>query len=308
MDRLSQTVSQLNKLDTEAVNPKTTEIDRLSALEIATLINDEDRTVADVVQTALPALAEIAEHYAATLASGHRVFYVGAGTSGRLGVLDAAECPPTFGSDPDQIVGLISGGYATMVLSLEGVEDDEEAAISELVAKGVTRNDLVIGLAASTRTPFTQAALRHAIDIGSPTAFIVCNKVTKLELAPRWLVELPVGPEVVAGSTRMKSGTAQKMALNVISTTAMVRLGKTFGNRMVDLQARSEKLAARSRKILIDIFDIPFEDANQLLHDAGHSVKTAIAMRLLVTDRATAEARLADVDGHLHRLEPDNPS
>ncbi|MBD3402762.1 N-acetylmuramic acid 6-phosphate etherase [candidate division GN15 bacterium] len=293
---------QLGRLSTEQVNPNSTDIDRLSAHEIVRKINDEDKTVATVVEQALPSIARAAEQFAETLKAGGRVLYIGAGTSGRLGVLDAAECPPTFGTDPEQIVGVISGGYATLVLSMEGVEDRRENAIIDLKQLNLSSSDFLIGLAASTRTPYTIAGLQYAQATGCKTAFIICNHAEDLEVSPDILIELPVGPEVITGSTRMKSGTAQKMALNMISTTAMVLLGKTAGNLMIDLQARSEKLAARSRKILMDLFGLTLGEANDLLVQAAGSVKLAIVMQQLGCDRTTAEQKLAEADGFICRL------
>lgn len=304
MTDYDEIIRQLNALGTEQVNPDTIDIDRLSPLEIASKINTEDQKVAGIVKLAMPIIASAASQFAETIKGGGRVFYVGAGTSGRLGVLDAAECPPTFGSDPDQIVGLISGGYETLVLSREGVEDDCDTARNDLQTKDLTKDDFVIGIAASNRTPYTLAALEYANEIGCRTALIVCNKVTQdsdLPLQPDFLIELPVGPEAITGSTRMKSGTAQKMTLNMISTTAMVLLGKTYGNLMVDLQARSEKLRARSRKILIDLFDLTLEDADRLLTDAGGSVKTAVVMHKLEISRSEAEKKLIETEGFVSR-------
>lgn len=295
-------IRQLSRLDTEQVNPRTMDIDKLGALEIVRKINDEDKTVASVVERALPKIARAAEMFADTIRADNRVFYVGAGTSGRLGVLDAAECPPTFGTDPEQIAGLISGGYATLVLSIEGAEDNVKAAVADLEERKIGAGDFVIGLAASVQTPYTQAALKHAISKGCRTAFVVCNRADNLDLNPDVLIELPVGPEAITGSTRMKSGTAQKMTLNLISTTAMVLLGKTFGNLMVDLQARSEKLAARSRKILMDLLGVDLRDADRLLKKAGGSVKTAIVMDKFNCDKAAAREMLDRADGFIARI------
>lgn len=295
-------IRQLGKLATEQVNPDTIDIDRLSPLEIAQKINNEDKKVASVVEKALEPLSRAAQIFADTLRSGGRVLYVGAGTSGRLGVLDAAECPPTFGTDPAQIIGVISGGYETLVLSREGVEDNVAAAVADLEKHRLSRNDFVIGLAASTRTPYTNAALQHARSKGAHTAFIICNNANSMTAVVDILVELPVGPEVVTGSTRMKSGTAQKMALNIISTTAMVLLGKTYGNLMVDLQARSDKLHARSRMILMNMLDIDLDRADELLKNAGGSVKTAMVMYKLQCNKDEAVRRLGEVDGRLYRV------
>lgn len=210
--------------------------------------------------------------------------------------------PADFGTDPKQITGVISGGYATLVLSLEGVEDDRDAAVNDLKERQLGESDFLIGLAASTRTPYTLAALEYAKRLGCKTAFIVCNKAEGLDIDPDLLIELPVGPEVVTGSTRMKSGTAQKMALNMISTTAMVLLGKTYGNLMIDLQARSEKLAARSRKMLMELLGISLVEAEMLLGRANGSVKLALAMHRLGCNAEEANKRLAEVDGFLVRL------
>ncbi len=302
MAAYEELIHQLRQLGTEQVNPRTLDIDRLSALEIATRINDEDATVAAVVRRALPEIARAAELFADTLRNSGRIFYVGAGTSGRLGVLDAAECPPTFGTDPAQIRGMISGGYDTLVLSKEGVEDDRDAARKDLAAQGLSARDMVIGIAASRRTPYTLAALDYGKSIGCRTAFIICNDPESIEVTPDILIALPVGPEVITGSTRMKSGTAQKMTLNMISTTAMVLLGKTFGNLMVDLQSRSDKLAARSRRILIDLLNINLAEADELLARAAGSVKVAIVMKRFACDREGALARLTKADGFISRI------
>jgi N-acetylmuramic acid 6-phosphate etherase len=304
MADMDELIRLLKQLDTEKVNPNTVDIDCLSPLDIARKINAEDRKVAGVVGEALEPLARAAEVFSDTLRMGGRVFYIGAGTSGRLGVLDAAECPPTFGTDPKQIIGLISGGYDTLVLSKEGVEDDRTAAIRDLQQRQLTRDDFVIGLAASRRTPYTLAGLEFAKSVGCRTTFIICNRAGDLGITPDILIELPVGPEVITGSTRMKSATAQKMALNIISTTAMVQLGKTYGNLMIDLQARSEKLAARSRKILMELLQISLDDAEELLCRSDGSVKLAIAMHRLNCDRAEAERRVLQAGGFLSRLRP----
>ncbi|MFQ6008500.1 MAG: N-acetylmuramic acid 6-phosphate etherase [Candidatus Zixiibacteriota bacterium] len=286
-------IKQLSRLETEQVNPETIDIDRLSPLE--------DKKVALVVENALSEIARAAVIYAETLKSGGRVFYMGAGTSGRLGVLDAAECPPTFGTDPNRIIGLISGGYDSLVLSKEGAEDDSEAAVNDLKRHEFSKDDFLIGLAASKRTPYTQAGLEYAHSIGAKTAFIICNRWDSSVPGINVVIPLPVGPEVITGSTRMKSGTAQKMALNMISTTAMVLLGKTYGNLMVDLRAWSEKLAARSRKILMGLFQIPLPEVENLLDRAGGSVKTAIVMYKFRCGKEEAEKKLERADGFISR-------
>lgn len=302
MNQFDDLIDRLRQLETEAVNPRTTNIDSLTSEQIATLINAEDATLPAILKQAIPVIAKTAEQFAATLKAGGRVFYLGAGTSGRLGVLDAAECPPTFGTDPAQIVGVISGGYQTLVLSAEGVEDNRQAAVEDLKAWNFSPNDFLIGLAASTRTPYTIAGLEYAQALGAPTGFIICNKGDDLPLTPDFLIELPVGPEVVTGSTRMKSGSSQKLALNMISTTAMILLGKTYGNLMVDLRATSEKLAARSRKILIDLFEVYSNEADSMLATSQGSVKMAITMRLLHCDLSTAQKRVEEAGGFIRKL------
>ncbi len=301
MSNYRNLIRHLDELGTEQVNPDTVDIDQLSPVEIARKINAEDHKVASVVETALPEIADAARLFADTIRAGGRIFYVGAGTSGRLGVLDAAECPPTFGSDPKSIVGVISGGFETLVLSREGVEDDCSAAVVDLRSHSLSDKDFVIGIAASRRTPYTLAAVEFARKTGCHTGMIVCNQGGPLPFNPDVLIELPVGAEVITGSTRMKSGTAQKMTLNMISTTAMVLLGKTYGNLMVDLQARSEKLQARSRKILVDLLGLPLDEVDALLESADGSVKTAIVMQKLGVSQSEALAHLEKNHGFVGR-------
>jgi N-acetylmuramic acid 6-phosphate etherase len=295
-------IKTLALLGTEKVNPNTIDIDSLSSLEMVRKINDEDKKVALIVEQALPEIAKAAETAAAILKNGGRLIYIGAGTSGRLGVLDAAECPPTFGTDPAKIIGLICGGYDTLLLSKEGAEDQTDWAVNDLKNINLTSKDFVIGIAASVRTPYTLAGIEYAKSIGSRTALIVCNQTEMPEIKPDILIVLPVGPEAITGSTRMKSGTAQKMTLNMISTAAMILLGKTYGNLMVDLQARSEKLAGRSLKILIEFLKIDYSRADQLLKSAGGSVKTAIVMQKFGIDKQSAESKLTEVGGFLRKL------
>ena len=304
MNEFKKIIQTLDRLATEQVNEKSKNIDKLSSLEIAKIINDEDKIVADIVASQLEIISQTAEKFAETLKHNGRVFYIGAGTSGRLGVLDASECPPTFGSDPSQIVGLISGGYATLILSQEGVEDNADAAIEDLQKHNLSAKDMVIGLAASRRTPYTLSGIQYGHSIGCSTGFIICNKWDRNEDSDfiDFLIELPVGPEVITGSTRMKSGTAQKMTLNIISTTAMVLLGKTYGNRMVDLQATSKKLSARSRKTLMDVLGINYEESDKLLADAGGSVKIALVMQMNNCDKEKAIELLHNADGFISKI------
>ncbi|MBD3332808.1 N-acetylmuramic acid 6-phosphate etherase [candidate division GN15 bacterium] len=301
MTDYQELMNVLARLSTEQVNPRTLEIDTMTAEQIVQVIHDEDRLVADIVARAKPAIARTAHMFATTLEAGGRVFYIGAGTSGRLGVLDAAECPPTFGTEPGQIVGVISGGYDTLILSREGVEDQASEAVKDLKKHELIASDMVIGVAASVRTPYTREGLTYARSIGCRTAFLICNDA--IDLAPEVdeLIVMPVGPEVITGSTRMKAGTACKMALNMISTTGMVLLGKTMGNLMVDLKATSEKLAARSRKMLMELLSIDQTQAESLLERSEGSVKVAIVMHRLNCDLATARSKLTEAGGFVRQ-------
>jgi N-acetylmuramic acid 6-phosphate etherase len=301
-ERKKEILAHLNRLDTETSNPTSKHIDRLPAVDICRIINSEDKTIASIVENEIDNIARAAEMAADVLRDGGRLFYIGAGTSGRLGVLDAAECPPTFGTDPGQVIGVIAGGRDTLVRSAEGIEDRAGEAAGDLQKLDFSSQDMLIGLAASIKTPYTVAGVRYAGDLGAKTALIVCNPAGDLDFRPDIVIQLQVGPEVITGSTRMKSGTAQKMALNMISTTAMVLLGKCYGNLMVDLKATSEKLVTRSRKILIDLLDISYDEADRLLESSGGSVKLAIAMHRLKIDRIEAEKRLAGADGFLWKL------
>jgi N-acetylmuramic acid 6-phosphate etherase len=302
IDKKKELLSHLNSLATEKSNPKSMHIDRLPAVDICRLINEEDNSVAAAVEMELEGIARAGEMAAEVIGSGGRLFYIGAGTSGRLGVLDAAECPPTFGTDPSQVIGVIAGGRKTLVRSAEGVEDRAEEAARDLQKFDFGANDMLVGLAASIKTPYTIAGVKYAVEVGAKTVLVVCNRTDKLDFKPDIVIELDVGPEVITGSTRMKSGTAQKMTLNMISTSAMVLLGKCYGNLMVDLRATSDKLATRSRKILIDLLGVDYDQADSLLRDAEGSVKLAIAMHRLGLGSEEAKAALKNADGKLWRL------
>ena len=301
-DKARSILEHLNRLTTEQPNQKSLTIDRQSAVDICRIINAEDKSVAMAVEKRIDLIARAAETAAETIRNGGRLFYIGAGTSGRLGVLDASEIPPTFGADPSLVTGIIAGGRDTLVLSREGIEDDGAAAAVDLRKFNFDKSDMLIGLAASVKTPYTIAGITYAKSLGAKTAMIVCNKADKLEIAPDILIDIEVGPEVITGSTRMKSGTAQKMTLNMISTTAMILLGKCYGNLMVDLKATSNKLIARSRKILIELLDIDYDAADLLLLESNGSVKTAIVMSRLGLDRQEAENRLQAANGSLWKL------
>jgi N-acetylmuramic acid 6-phosphate etherase len=293
---------------TERRNPKTTEIDLASALEIVDLINGEDRTVADAVHDQREAIAEALTTAERVLRSGGRLFYAGAGTSGRLGVLDASEIPPTFGAPPELVQGIIAGGTAALTRSQEGAEDRPEGARDDLDMAGVRAGDFVIGIAASGTTPYVRAALQHARQLGARTAIIACSPPPADTLAAADIaIVVLTGPEAVTGSTRMKAGTATKLVLNTISTGAMIRFGKTYGNLMVDLQASNAKLRDRAERIVGEVCGVTVDEARDLLRAANGSVKLAIVMQKLNVDAPAALAALQREDGFIRRVVPGPP-
>jgi len=293
---------------TEQRNPRTERIDVASALEIVDLINAEDTRVAAAVRLAREPLARAIELVEAALRQDGRLIYVGAGTSGRLGVLDAAECPPTFGTKPEQVVGLIAGGYAALVRSVEGAEDDVNAGAAAMDGARVTARDIVIGIAASGTTPYVRAALSRAQTIGAVTALVACSPPPKL-LADTCdvVIFVDVGPEALTGSTRMKAGTATKLVLNTITTGAMIRLGKVYGNLMVDLMAWSEKLKDRGERIVMECAGVDRPAARAAIDAAQGSVKLAIVMARVHVDADTARRRLADAEGSVRAVLGDPP-
>lgn len=283
---------------TEHRNPNTSSIDRAEALEIVDLINAEDRKVPDAVAAEREAIARAIEMVVDGLRAGGRLIYVGAGTSGRLGVLDAAECPPTFGTDPELVEGIIAGGYMALVRSQEGIEDDTEAAVDAIDDRAVGAEDFVLGIAASSTTPFVRAALARARARGAHTGFLCCTEPgQEMRQAVDVCIVPLVGPEVVAGSTRMKAGTATKLVLNTITTGAMIRLGKVYGNLMVDLQAKSDKLVDRGERIVMATGGVSREEARAAIAEAGGSVKTAVVMTSAGVGRELAELMLAESGG-----------
>jgi N-acetylmuramic acid 6-phosphate etherase len=287
---------------TERRNPRTADIDLASPLEIVDLLAAEDHVVPDIVHGQRESIAAAIAQAEQTFRRGGRLFYVGAGTSGRLGVLDASECPPTFGTPPDLVQGIIAGGAAALTRSQEGAEDRVEGAVEDLIAAGVREGDFVIGIAASGTTPYVHRALAHARAVGAHTAFVACSPPRRGAPAAD-IVILPItGPEAVTGSTRLKAGTATKLVLNMITTGAMIRLGKTFGNLMVDLQATNAKLTDRGQRIVMEVCDVSRPAAQTLLGAAGGAVKTAIVMHCLGVGRAEAEAALAREGGVIRRV------
>ncbi|MFE2152871.1 N-acetylmuramic acid 6-phosphate etherase [Streptomyces lavendulae] len=291
--------AQLDTLTTEAFRPELADIDRLPTLEIARIMNAEDATVPTAVAGELPRIAAAVDAIAARMARGGRLVYAGAGTAGRLGVLDASECPPTFNTDPQQVVGLIAGGPGAMVKAVEGAEDSAELAAADLTALGLTADDSVIGISASGRTPYAIGAVDFARSRGALTVGLSCNAGSALAAAAEHGIEVVVGPELLTGSTRLKAGTAQKLVLNLISTVTMIRLGKTYGNLMVDVRASNEKLRARSRRIVALATGAPDAEIEAALTTTGGEVKDAILVILGGVDGPTAAALLATAGGHL---------
>ena len=288
---------------TERRNPRTASIDLASPVEIVDLINAEDATIAAAVHSQREEIARAIEVAESTFRRGGRLFYVGAGTSGRLGVLDASEMPPTYGTDPEMVQGIIAGGYAALTRSQEGAEDRIEAAVEDLERHGVHRGDFLVGIAASGTTPYVRRALAHARTLGAATALIACSPPPEEARRHADIVIVAItGPEVVTGSTRMKAGTATKLVLNTITTGAMIRLGKTFGNLMVDLRATNDKLVDRSQRIVMEIAGIDRDAAQRVLSAANGSVKTAIVMSLLGLTREEAEKRLSEQGGVIRRV------
>jgi N-acetylmuramic acid 6-phosphate etherase len=284
---------------TEQQNPHTAHVDHLSALEIVQLMNMEDATVAAAVREALPAIAEAVEVITARLRSGGRLIYVGAGTSGRLAVLDAVECVPTFSTDPTLVQGLIAGGTKALTQAVEGAEDDREAGRRDLLALNLTVNDVVVGIAASGRTPYVVAALEAANERGVTTVGLSCNTPAPVLDTAQIKIAALVGPEVITGSTRLKAGTAQKMILNMLSTASMIRLGKVYGNLMVDVKVTNRKLADRARRIVSEVTGVDTDEAARLLARTNNEVKTAIIIAVLDISPDEARERLQQAQGRL---------
>jgi len=285
------------RLATEQRNPRTMDLDTLGVAETLARISAEDRTVPDAVARELPWIEKAVGLVVESFREGGRLVYVGAGTSGRLGVLDASECPPTFGSDPEQVLGVIAGGPGALVRAVEGAEDREDEGVASIHELQVGPKDTVIGIAASRRTPFVVAALRAARARGARTAYVTCTPREEFTLDVDVAICPVVGPEVLMGSTRMKAGTAQKLVLNMITTASFLRMGKAYENMMVDLRATSRKLVERSRRTVMTVTGVDYDAAANAIEAAGKSVKTAIVMLKLGCTRAEAEARLAASGG-----------
>ena len=289
----------LTGMTTEKRNPRTMQLDTMSELEIVTTMNEEDARVPLAIAKKLPQIAQAAHWAAEAFEQGGRLFYMGAGTSGRLGVLDAAECPPTFGVAPGMVVGLIAGGEQAFLKAVEGAEDDRALGQSDLEAYGLNAKDVVIGIAASGRTPYVLGGLAYAKSVGCRTAAIACNTGSEIGRAADLAIEVEVGPEVLTGSTRLKSGTAQKLILNMISTASMVHTGKVYQNLMVDVMQNNEKLHTRAENIVIDATGVTRPEARSAIDAAGGSVKVAITMLLADCSADEARSRLEKAGGHV---------
>jgi N-acetylmuramic acid 6-phosphate etherase len=293
---------EVKEILTEQRNPATMDLDRMSALEIVTVMNAEDAKVARAVEDVLPQIARAVELIVQRLADGGRLLYVGAGTSGRLGVLDASECVPTFSVPPTMVQGLIAGGKQALTSSVEEAEDDREAGARAVREEArATSRDVVVGIAASGRTPYVVGALQAARSVGAVAVALACTTGSPLAQAADVAIELLVGPEVLTGSTRLKAGTAQKMALNMLSTAAMIRLGKAYQNLMVDLKATNSKLRARARWIVRTVTGCSEEEAGRLLSGTGYRVKPALVMAVAAVNRQEAERRLEVARGWVGR-------
>ncbi|TKJ36867.1 N-acetylmuramic acid 6-phosphate etherase [candidate division LCP-89 bacterium B3_LCP] len=291
---------ELEKLTTEGVHPDSLDLDIFSTRQILEFMSVEDHKVAPAVKSVLPQVEKAVERVVSSFKNDGRIIYVGAGTSGRLGILDASECPPTFGSDPSQVVGLIAGGHDAVFMSREGAEDESDVGAEDLKAVNLQAQDTVLGIAASTRTPYVLGALHYAKEVGAGTIFLTCNPSpndkTSAKLADV-VISLSLGQEVVMGSTRLKAGTATKLVLNMITTTAFIHCGHVYKGMMVDLKTWSDKLQARSRRVLMLATDLGFDQADRLLEESGGSVKTAIIMALCNVDKDLAESLLQESGG-----------
>jgi len=291
----------LEHLTTEARNPASEDLDGLSATGIVELICSEDARVAEAVREQSASIAQAIDVISNRLMHGGRLVYIGAGTSGRLGILDAAECPPTFNSDPAQVVGIIAGGSPAMLRAVEGAEDSPELAAEDLREIELCSHDVVVGIATSGRTPYVLGALDYARKQGAYAVGLSCNRDAALSSRADLTIIPVVGPEIVSGSTRMKAGTATKMVLNMLSTGAMVRMGKTYGNLMVDLQATNSKLTQRAERIVCSLTDLSPEEATELLEQCDGELKTAIVAHRLGHSPTEARQRLSTAQGHLRQ-------
>ncbi|MEC5422933.1 N-acetylmuramic acid 6-phosphate etherase [Virgibacillus sp. C22-A2] len=290
---------ELSNLTTEQRNQNSMNLDRMSTLEILKTINDEDKKVANAVNAVIPKIDIAVEHIYKALGGGGRLFYVGAGTSGRLGVIDASECPPTFMTPPEMVQTVMAGGNGAFFNAVEGSEDSEEQGLADLKGKSFTKYDVVIGITASGRTPYPIGALKYAREIGAYTVSLSCNKDSLISSYADCDIEVVVGPEVLTGSTRMKSATAHKMILNMISTTTMIKLGKVHQNLMVDVHASNYKLRERAKRNIMEITNVSYEKAEEVLNETNNEVKPAIVMIEAGVSVQDAKKAIEHSDGYV---------
>lgn len=291
--------SELKKLQTEQRNPDSFDIDLADSRKIVAVINEQDKTVAHAVEQKLDVIALAVDRIVENFKRGGRLLYFGAGTSGRLGVLDAVECPPTFGTDPELIAGFIAGGEVAMFRAQEKAEDSETQGALELEKLHVTEHDTIVGIAASGRTPYVHGVLKEAMKRGCATIMVTTVSADQVKLKPEFMIDIPVGPEVVTGSTRMKSGTAQKMVLNMLTTASMIRMGKVFENVMVDLQLTNKKLEERAKRIVMMLSGCSYEESMRFLEESDRHVKTALLMALKGLSAVEAREKLEKADGFI---------
>ncbi|MEH7347965.1 N-acetylmuramic acid 6-phosphate etherase [Gottfriedia acidiceleris] len=291
----------LENLTTETRNEKTMNLDEMSIEEFLTVMNEEDAKVAAAVRNEIPNISKAVEKIVTAFKSGGRLIYIGAGTSGRIGLLDAVECPPTFGTSPEEVVGLIAGGEKAFIKAVEGAEDSEELAIEDLKEIKLSKNDIVVGIAASGRTPYVIGGLKYAKEIGASTVAVSCNKGSKIGQEAEIAIEVVNGPEVLTGSTRLKAGTSQKLVCNMLSTASMVGVGKVYGNLMVDVQSTNEKLVERSKRIVMEATSCTYEIAEEYLTKSNQSPKVAIVMILTGFSYEQAIEQLKKSEGFVRK-------
>ena len=294
MDKLN-----LGKLTTESRNQNTLDIDKVSTIEMLQKINEEDKKVAIAVEKEIPQIANARDRTVERMQNGGRLIYIGAGTSGRLGILDASECPPTYGVSEELVQGVIAGGKEAIFRAQEGAEDSKELAVKDLKERNLNENDVVVGIAASGRTPYVIGGLEYANEIGALTVSVTCNKDSEVSKCAKISIAPVVGPEVVTGSTRLKSGTAQKLVLNMLSTGAMIKLGKVYGNLMVDVQTTNKKLVERAKKIVSEATGLNIEESTKVLNETNFDVKLAIFMVLSSLDKNEAKSKLDEAKGYI---------
>jgi N-acetylmuramic acid 6-phosphate etherase len=299
---VSRTIfDEIKNLVTEKQNEATKDIDKKSVREILEMINAQDKNVPLAVEKEIPYIENAVDVVVHAFKNNGRLFYVGAGTSGRLGVLDASECPPTFGVSPELVQGIIAGGNKALIRAQEGAEDLSEKGAEDLLERGFTKNDVLCGIAASRRTPYVIGAIDQARKIGAKTLYVTCTPRSEMNIIVDVAICPVVGPEVIMGSTRLKAGTATKLVLNMITTTSMIRLGKVYGNMMVDLQMTSIKLKERSKRIVMMVSGLSYDEASEYLEKADGHVKTALVMILAQVDEKSAKERLKNADGFIYK-------